>query len=396
MSLPPLVIVICFLLLPMLILFLCQKYSWMNKIGPIIWAYAIGILFRLAGLIPEIPVDGVEVMPGENIPAAIRDLTDITILLALPLLLFSLDFRKWMAHAKKTLLSMILAFISIISMVVLGYFIFNPGLEEGWKIAGLLTGVYTGGTPNMAAIKTALEVNQNTYIMTHTYDMAISLVWFIFILTVGQKVLNLVLPKSKQALPDNKDGNYSTAEFDSYEGIFKRKTFLPLLLAFGVSVLIFGTGYGIMSLIPQNAKTVVIILYITTLGILASFIPRLNRIDKSFQLGMYLIIVFSMAVASQADLKSLAHISIDLFLYVALAVWGSLIIHVLLSMIFKVDTDTVIITSSALAFSPPFVPVVAAALKNKEVLIPGLTVGIIGYALGNYLGISLAYLLQGL
>ena len=110
---------------------------------------------------------------------------------------------------------------------------------------------------------------------------------------------------------------------------------------------------------------------------------------------MYLIIVFSMAVASMADIKNLANISSELFLYVLLAVWGSLIIHILLSMIFKIDTDTVIITSTALAFSPPFVPVVAGALKNKDVIITGLTVGIIGYAIGNYMGISLAYLLRG-
>lgn len=396
MSLPPLVIVLCFLLLPMLILYLCQRYNWVNKIGSIIWAYAIGILFRVSGLIPELAVDGINVLPGETIPMAIRDLTDITILMALPLLMFSLDFRKWIQHAKKTLLSMILAFVSILIMVIAGYFIFNPGLDEGWKIAGLLTGVYTGGTPNMAAIKTALEVNQNTYIMTHTYDMAICLIWFIFIITIGQKTLNLVLPKFKKTETTKSDNDYSTAEFDSYAGIFKRKTFIPLMAALGVTILIFGSGYGLMSIVPENSKTVVIILYITTMGILASFVPKINRIDKSFQLGMYFIIVFSMAVASQADLKNLVNISYDLFLYVALAVWGSLILHILLSMIFKVDTDTVIITSAALAFSPPFVPVVAGALKNKEVLIPGLTVGIIGYALGNYLGISLAYLLQGL
>ncbi len=396
MTLPPLAIVICFLLLPILILYLCQRYTWMNKIGAIIWAYGIGILFRVCGLIPEIAVDGVNVMPGETIPQAIRDLTDMTILLALPLLLFSLDFRKWLKHAKTTLLSMVLAFISIITMVIIGFFIFNPGLAEGWKIAGLLTGVYTGGTPNMAAIKTALEVNQDTYIMTHTYDMVISLVWFIFIITIGQKTLNLFLPKSKNTKSSTSSKDYSTAEFDSYVGIFKRKTFIPLLASLGITILIFGSGYGIMSIVPEDAKTVVIILYITTMGILLSFVPKINKIDKSFQLGMYFIIVFSMAVASQADLKNLVNISTDLFLYVALAVWGSLILHIILSMIFKVDTDTVIITSAALAFSPPFVPVVAGALKNKEVLIPGLTVGIIGYALGNYLGISMAYLLQGL
>jgi uncharacterized membrane protein len=396
MELPPIVIVILFLTLPAGIIYLCQRFSWMNKIGSIIWAYAIGILFRLLGLIPEIQMDGMSMLPGDTIPQAIKDLTDISILIALPMLLFSLDFRKWLRQAKKTLLSMILAFVSIISMIVLGYFIFSGGLDDAWKISGLLTGVYTGGTPNMAAIKTALEVDQNIYIMTHTYDMVISLVWFIFIITIGQRVLNLILPKSKSLVKSDDSDDISMAEFDSYDGIFKKKTFFPVLAALGIAIIIFATGYALMSLMPENSKTVVIILYITTAGIILSFIPKVNKIDKSFQVGMYFIIVFSMAVASQADLKNLVNISTDLFLFVVLAVWGSLVVHILLSMIFKVDTDTVIITSSALAFSPPFVPVVAGALKNKDVLIPGLTVGIIGYAVGNYLGISLAYLLHGL
>ena len=135
MTFPPLVIVICFLLLPAGIIYLCQKFSWMNKIGSIIWAYAFGILFRVLGLIPEIPVDGIEVLPGDTIPQAIKDLTDISILIALPMLLFSLDFRKWLKEAKKTLLSMILAFVSIITMVVLGHFIFSPGIETAFERA---------------------------------------------------------------------------------------------------------------------------------------------------------------------------------------------------------------------------------------------------------------------
>ena len=138
------------------------------------------------------------------------------------------------------------------------------------------------------------------------------------------------------------------------------------------------------------------ILFITTAAIALSFSKRINRIEKSFQLGMYLIIVFSMAVASMADLNTLVNISTNLFFYVVVAVWGSLVIHILLSMIFKVDTDMVIITSTALAFSPPFVPVVAAAIKNKEVIIAGLTVGIVGYALGNYLGIGISELIANL
>ncbi|MBS4059644.1 MAG: DUF819 family protein, partial [Bacteroidetes bacterium] len=72
----------------------------------------------------------------------------------------------------------------------------------------------------------------------------------------------------------------------------------------------------------------------------------------------------------------------------------SLFMHVLLSKIFKIDADTVMITSTAMICSPPFVPVVAGAIKNKEVILPGITIGIIGYAIGNYLGFLIANLLK--
>ena len=73
---------------------------------------------------------------------------------------------------------------------------------------------------------------------------------------------------------------------------------------------------------------------------------------------------------------------------------GSLVIHSLLSWIFGISVDEYVITSTALADSPPFVPVVAAAMRNKEVVVPGMIIGVIGYAIGNYLGVAIAYLLR--
>jgi len=377
------IVVLIFLLAPILIIYLCQKYKWMNRIGAILWAYGIGLLIGNIGILPEGGSETLNTMAEVSVP------------LALPLLLFSLDFKRWIKMAGQTFLSMILAFVSIISMIFLGYLLFGQHIDEGWKVSGMLTGVYTGGTPNMAAIKTALNVDNNTFILTHTYDMLISLLWFIFIITIGQKTLNLVLPATRQKFISlSSDKDVSMAEFDSYHGMLRRPLIFQLMVAFGISILIFALGYLIMNLVPENVKTVSIILTITSLGILASFVPKINQIKKSFQGGMYLIVVFSMAVASMADIEKLMNINANLFWYVGIAVWGSLFIHILLSMIFKVDTDTVIITSTALAFSPPFVPVVAGALKNKEIIISGLTVGIIGYALGNYLGVTIAYLLR--
>ena len=70
--------------------------------------------------------------------------------------------------------------------------------------------------------------------------------------------------------------------------------------------------------------------------------------------------------------------------------FGSLTLQAVLCKLFKIDTDTFLITSSAAIMSVPFIPVIAGALKNREILLPGLSVAIIGYALGNYLGILVA------
>jgi uncharacterized membrane protein len=104
--------------------------------------------------------------------------------------------------------------------------------------------------------------------------------------------------------------------------------------------------------------------------------------------------VFSIVVASKVNPEALTVINSSVFLYVTFVVVIGLLLHVLISALFHIDSDTTIITSTALICSPPFVPVIAGALRNKEIIIPGMTVGIIGYTVGNYLGYLMALLLM--
>ena len=87
---------------------------------------------------------------------------------------------------------------------------------------------------------------------------------------------------------------------------------------------------------------------------------------------------------------------LSLFAYVFFAYFGSLILHLILSKIFRINADDYLITTTAFIYSPPFVPVIAGALKNKDVIITGITVGIIGYVIGNYLGVMIGYFLKGI
>ena len=60
----------------------------------------------------------------------------------------------------------------------------------------------------------------------------------------------------------------------------------------------------------------------------------------------------------------------------------------------KVDADSMVISSVAFINSPPFVPMISAAMRNKNTLVTGLSAGLIGYAVGNYLGFIMKELLS--
>jgi len=379
-----LALLIFYLLFPVLILFLEIKYAWIRKVSPVVICYITGFIIGNIGILP-LGADKLQ----DNINM-------IVIPLAIPLLLFSIDIRRYWKMAKSTLVSLILGVLSALVMVIFGFFLLKDSIPDIWKVSGMLVGLYTGGTPNIASIKVALDVDPNTYIVTHTYDLMIGAFILLFLITIGQKFFLLFMRPFKPS--DGlkaEDPSKEFAELTTYEGIFKKEIFLPLLAALGVAILIFGVIGGLSFLLPENSQMPIVILGITTLALLASLSPRINKIEKTFQAGMYFILIFCLVVSSMADIrKILFDMNWNLLFYIILAVPGALLLHAFLSWIFKVDADNMIISSTALSMSPPFVPVVAAAIKNKDVILSGIIIGVIGYAIGNYLGVAIAYLLD--
>jgi uncharacterized membrane protein len=415
-------LVVFYLFFPTLIIYLTKKSKFLNRLGAVVLAYITGLIIGNIGILPaaspefkellgkriQLPsaefkelLSASQVSPMDYTVNQISNLQDtlmsVIILIAIPLLLFSLDIRKWLKLAKGALLSLTLAMISLLFVVFLGYYFFGHSIAESNKVAGMLVGVYTGGTANLAAIGTALQVSPETFLLTHTSDLIVGSIALIFLMTIAQRVFHVFLPKFQMVYKaENKlQLNEETEDFENFDPLFKRKTIPDLLKSFGVSAIIVAVGGGLSLLFPKPTNTTVAILSITTLGLAASMIKSVNQLRNSFQFGMYLIIIFSLVVSSMANLHNMFKPeSSQLFSYVAFVVFGSITVHVALASLFKLDADTTIISITALTYSPPFVPTVAGALKNKDVIISGLTIGILGYAFGTYLGIIVGTILK--
>jgi len=383
----PLVVVgmvLFYVLFPVLVIYACQKSPLIDKLGAVIICYIVGIIIGNIGILPEGSFGVLDLM------------TTITVPLALPLLLFSINFVSWFRLAGKTALSLLFIIISIIIASFVGFMIFKDVIPESWKVAGLMMGVYTGGTPNLAAIKVALDVDPTTYLTVHTADVFISAVHLLFCITVAQRLFHTFLPRFRSVETVEETVDTDSEDISNYRGIFKKSVFLPLLGAFGLSVLIFAAGGALTMVVPQNAGAAVAILAITTFSIIVSFIAKIRNIEKTFQLGMYIILIFCLVVGSMADINQLINTAPAIIGYLFICIFGSMLIHIVLSSIFRIDADTVIVTSVSAICSPPFVGVVAGALKNKEIIVSGLATGLIGYAIGNYLGIFMAYAFHAL
>jgi uncharacterized membrane protein len=418
-------LIIFYFTFPILIIIFSKKWNFLQKLGTIVIAYIFGLLLGSCGILPKSSEEYKIVSEGKpsiaanvmeqlikegKVPESDRFVNQVAMAqdvipsvivpLAFPLLLFSMNIKRWLKYAGKGFISVALALVSGVVMVTAGFFIWKNSIPESWKLAGMFEGIYTGATANFVALKIALNVDPNLFILVNTYDMLVGAVLVLFFITLAPKLFRLILPSytdERGITPDDEMIAKETEDLDDYSGMLKKKTFIPLMKALGLSVIIFAVSGGISLLLPKLPQMVVVILSVTTLAILASLIESVNKIEKTFQLGMYFILVFSLVLASMADLKTIFNIGmLNLILFISWCYFGSLTLHLILAKIFKVDADNFLITATAFVFSPPFVPLVANSLKNRDVIVTGITGGIIGFVLGNYFGIILAYALKGL
>jgi len=386
-----LVLSLFFLTGPALIILLCKKFRFLEKIGAGILCYGLGMLVGNIGVLPI----------GSN--AVQMGFMSVTIPIALPLMLFSLDFKRWRHHlAGKALLSCFLMIASAIIATFVGYMLCRDSIEDAWKVAGMLIGIPVGTSANLNAIGLALRAEEHILVLTNTADMILCTPYFIIMLTVAQRLLNKVLrpycPPEGSLMVEASgqcEGEH-VADFDDYTGVFRPETLRSLAQALFFALVIFGVAGIAYTFTPKDYNMAALILVITTLGIFASFIPYIRGLKMTFQLGQYIMFIFCVVVGSLSDLTAMANAMPSIMVFTGIVVYGCLLLHILFAKIFRIDADTVIITNVAGIFSAPFVPVVASALKNKDVILSGIITGIIGLAIGNYLGISFAYFLRNL
>ena len=374
---------ILFLVTPALVMCLGERVTLIRKIGAVLVCYFVGIILGNSGIIPE------------EFKAIQNTLCELTVPLAIPMMLFSCDFKKF--SIKRSLVATIVGVVSVVITVIGGFYIFAPHLgEQAPAISGCLIGTFTGGTPNLVALYKMLQLPKGTFMAMTTFDIVICFFYLLFLMGAGIKIARMWLGKGK-----NKEAEVVIEEeaTNPYRSFLNKKAAVQLLKIAGATVAVVGISLGVATFAKQYDESIfmlVLFLTLTTLSLALASWHEVKSWDKSYDAGMYLVYIFSIAIASSADLSVLNFEGgLYLFLYQLFGVFVSLALTLILGKICRIDGDTAIITSNTMINSPALVPMIAASMKNRDIVIVGISIGLVGYAVGNYLGYLIFALLGG-
>ncbi len=369
--------IILFIVVPALVLWLCKYIRIFNWLGAIVVNYIIGIILTNFGIV--------------NFD---KDITETVAFVAVPfsivLMLASSDLNLFFKNSSKVIFSFVLGLLSVMLISVFTTFLMKGKVKEIEIVAAMMVGCYSGGVANMASIGEALSVSSETFGVLSLYDVILGGAYLLFIFTIAKKFFELILPKYQQTSKEEKN---FTSEQNKLESLYTKTKILEIFKSLLLGTVLTGLSVGISFLFYQKVDAPTIIISLTILGTLISLNPQIHSMPANFPTGDYFLLSFGLAMGALSDFQNFSMESLNTFIFMAIVLYGSIAIHLFFSKLFKIDTDTFIITSSAAIMSPPFIPAIATAIGNRQIILAGLSTGIMGMALGNLLGLLIFKLL---
>ena len=362
------------------LLFFPALTQWGEKrYRPLQWVGAMTICYLTGLLLGN--------FPGLNIPKDLMStVTEASVSLAIPAMLFTAHPRQLLSGGREAMMAFGFASLSSIIASTAAFFLMGNLIENSAHVSGMLASVYIGGTPNMSAVGVALGVEHELFLVLNSADILLSGLYFAFLLTIGPGLIKLLIPKKQ--LPIHKGANQPTHWTPEQKTDVKN-----IAVTLVLSALLLGASAGICILIFESLVVPVFILLLTIFSLLAATTPQVRQIKGTYNTAHYLLLIFALSIGSQADFSTLLAMTASVLPYGALIILLTLFLHYSFCKMAGLSRDITIIASTAAVFGPPFVGPIAERLKAPELILKGMMLGMLGYAIGNFIGIGLARLL---
>lgn len=347
-----------------------NKFRWARRIGSVMIIIALGIL-----------------LSNFNIVTRQSPIYDVTfrhlIPLSISLLLLRLSYKDLKQLDGKLALYFALGLVGTIVGVVTTFYLFGDLVgEDAWKLAAQLTASYSGGGENAVAIGTALDVPRDLFTATFAADNIVTAVWMLVCLSapIGlSKFFTAQMPEE-----EIERAKEHSEPFTAHE----------LLPSIFYALAISGIIVFLSNLIANYVPYVPSIIWVTTLSLIAAQTPLNKKVKVSYMLGVMIFNYFFFTLGAISSVEEVLRLGPPVFVFVATVVAVHAIFIFVGGKLLRADLPKLLTASQACIGGPSTACALAEANEWPHLVVPGILMGVLGYGIGNYLGMLIALLLH--
>jgi uncharacterized membrane protein len=131
------------------------------------------------------------------------------------------------------------------------------------------------------------------------------------------------------------------------------------------------------------------------LALIVAQIPFVQKLKGAAVLSYFALHLFFIVIGATSNVREVIKAGPYLFAYMILILAIHAVILYGIGWLLRMDLPTISVASQATVGGPGSALALSMAMKWTTLVTPGIIVGIFGYALGNYIGFTCAYLLRG-
>ncbi|AXU86276.1 TPA: DUF819 family protein [Clostridioides difficile] len=359
--------------------FYLQRYKAIKSLGPALTIIIMGII-----------LSNLKVVPVST--ELYGTISTYAIPVSMTIMLMSVDLKEMTKLSREPLIAIFVAVLTVSIMAFLFGLVFAEKISEGWKVAGMFVGTYTGGSANLTAIGTGLNVSRQTLAAANAADYVIGVPTLIFMFALPAILKNS--KKFKKLWPyhveESELEDCQNEEFmESKEWSIKD---IAWMLAIGFVVTEVSTilaGY-----FNSSFSSAARILLVTTISIIIAQLKPVKKLKGNLDLGLFVALFFLCTIGFSVDIKEFLGSNFTITLYCFSIIFASFVFHLGITRLLKIKYQYVILSIVGAIADGPTSALVAASAKWNSLVSVAVVMGVIGGVLGNYAGISVAYAIK--
>jgi len=333
------------------------------------------IMMILAGVI----LANFNVISASNNVFSVVNTTGVPI--AIVLLLFNANLKKIFKESGPTLIAFIFGAIGTTLGTIIGVKMLPLGEFEA-ELAAVFSATFVGGSANFAGVASAIDFTESSVLAASIAADNVVGVSFMLLL--------IAIPSMKFIA---KKFSYDPTlnEYDDVNEVVKEEK------PFSIEQAVLSLGMAFLVVVVSDVLSVMVgyppsrLLILTTITVMiATFAhEKVGKLTEAFPIGIAIMYLFFGAIGASVNILTMLESGMLLALFAIIILSVHLVTLLLLCKLFKIGLPEALVGSNACILGPPTAAAMAGGLGWKSLVTPAILCGTFGYAMANFIGITI-------